>query len=138
MQHRAQFMFSSGNVKLSDGPKGIYLVTNERNEVHMVKLLKNNCTCFVSKSCAHVLACRMFNGENIESLEPKDLTQSLSKLKGSQKGNKSAGRKYRDNIPQSEPIMNCFVCKLDKKFEYPGKFCCDKFIHNKCQKNHKC
>ncbi len=85
-----------------------------------------------------MLACRLFNGESHVLLEAKDLTQSLSKLKASQKGNISAGRKYRDNIPQSEPIMNCFVCKLDKKIGFPGKFCCDKFIHNKCQKKHRC
>ena len=77
LQQRAQFMFSSGYVKLSDESKDIYLVTNERNDVHMVKLLKNTCTCFASKSCAHIFACRLFKGERIESLIPKDLTQSL-------------------------------------------------------------
>ena len=104
----------------------------------MVKLLRNSCTCFAKENCAHILACRLFTGESSESLMPKDLTQSLSKLKGSLRGNKSAGRKYRDNIPQSEPVMICFICELPKKNGFPGKFCCDKFIHNKCQNKHRC
>ena len=136
-QQRAKFMYSNDLVKLSDKSKNIYLVTNERNEIHMVKLAKNTCTCFSSTNCAHILACRLFNGESIE-LKTKDLTQSLSKLKGNQKGNKAAGRKYPDNIPQSEPAINCFVCKTDKRVGFPGEFCCDKFIHNKCKIYHKC
>ena len=52
MRQRADFMFSSGNVKLIDGPKGIYMVTNEKDEVHMVKLLRNSCTCFAKENCA--------------------------------------------------------------------------------------
>ncbi len=62
------------------------------------------------------------------------LAKSLTKLKMNQKGNQSSGRKYRDNIPQLEPTMLCCVCKTEQRKGYPGKFCCDKLVHNKCKK----
>ena len=136
-QHaRAKFFLEHGLVKHADGDKSIHLVTNEKKDVHMVKLSKNSCTCYATTNCAHILACRLYNDETI--ISPRDLTQSLSKLKGNIRGNKASGRKYRDNIPQSVPDNICFVCKLPEKSRFPGTFCCEKFIHNKCQKNHRC
>ena len=35
MHQRAQFMFANGLVKLTDEPRGIYMVENEKKEVHM-------------------------------------------------------------------------------------------------------
>jgi len=134
-------MFKNGNVSLSDTEKQVYLVTNERNEVHMVKYRINNCTCFAKKNCAHYLACMLFNNVDIfkNYTEKKSaLTKSLTKLRMNQNGNKLAGRKYRDNIPQLEPKLICNICKKEERKGYPGKLCCTKFIHNKCTKYHRC
>ncbi len=135
------FLYNNGGVQLIDASKQIYIVTNERNEVNMVKYSINKCTCFATKNCAHFLACMLFKGQNIfeNHLQKNNaLAKSLTKLKMNQKGNQSSGRKYRDNIPQFEPTMLCCVCKTEQRKGYPGKFCCDKFVHNKCKKSHRC
>ena len=69
----------SSSVKNSH--KDVYLVINEKNETHMVKLLKNSCTCFASKNCAHIMAVRLFNGETIEP----NRIHNLSELEGKKK-----------------------------------------------------
>ena len=65
------------------------------------------------------------------------LAKHLTKLKLNQKGNKLAGRKYRDNIPQLEPKLNCVICNTVERKHFPGKICCNQFVHNRCKKNHK-
>ena len=132
-------MFKNGNVDVyENGEDDVYLVTNEKKVINMVKIRQNSCTCIASKNCSHIMACRLYRGENIEPLA-KVQTKNLSQLKSNLRGNKSSGRKYRDNIPQSEPEMVCLVCDKEKRFGFPGSFCnCNKFIHNRCKKNHKC
>jgi len=140
-QKRAELLFERGCVILSDKKKQIYLVTNERNDVHMVKYTTNKCTCYAQKNCAHFLACMLFNKIDIYSnyIEKKSaLSKSLTKLRMNQKGNKLAGRKYRDNIPQLDPQLVCDICKKEERKGHPGQLCCSKFVHNKCKKNHRC
>ncbi len=129
-QRRAEFIYKNKNVTLSDSLNQIYLVKNERGEVNMVKYSINNCTCLARKNCEHFLECMLYNGIDIYkeySTKNNALAKNLTKLKSNKNGNKSSGRKYRDNIPQLEPVLNCFVCKKDERKGYPGKYCCSQF-----------
>ena len=61
---RAKFMSSSVKNTHID----VYLVINEKNETHMVKLLKNSHTLFATKNCAQIMTVRLFKSKTIKHI----------------------------------------------------------------------
>ena len=73
--------------------------------IFQTQLVRAQSSCFTTKNCAHIMAVRSFKGETIKP----NLTHNLSELGIKKRGNKSVGRKYRHNLPQSDHDLMLIV-----------------------------
>jgi hypothetical protein len=123
--------------------KNRYVINNEIDDVYLINLQAQTCTCDARKNCVHIMAVKFNQGIPIE--KPKQIT--LTQLKKNSRYNLRGGRKYRDLVPEtdvpvitklSNDVLNCIECFEDLIKGRPGKICtdCSKWVHNKCFKRH--
>jgi hypothetical protein len=90
---------------------GVFNV-KDGEEVYVVKLNAKSCSCLEGKNCCHVLAVGLSTGTVID--KPKRL--NLNKLRSKTRGNKKAGRKYREN--EKVLVINKDAKESDKEEDY--------------------
>ena len=107
---RAQWFINNNRVELCAKMR-VFNVKNEKDQVNVVSLNPDKCTCAEKKNCAHILAAKMSINFKVTKQSKKC---NLTQLRLNSRNNKLTGRKYRDNIvdkPESSPL-NTFTTDL--------------------------
>ena len=96
---RAKWMVNNNKVHLVPNLQ-VFNVSNENNDVFVVKLNPEKCSCPEVKGCSHIKAVNLSIGKNHPNLKKK--LPNLSQLRANKRNQKKSGRKYRDNITSPE------------------------------------